>query len=363
MEFLYSALHSFAASAFLCFTTYRSAVTGTVTHFEMILGVLIIYIVFHNNNSSKRYLCLNGGDTNISYFHWLFKTFLSADFWLCSLIVVLPVSVLGQLVLKTPFYVLAAIMVFLLLISEAQQCRRWAEAYYDYCELRLEPDLKEHVEGCKSKPVKKILNMALGCIAVGFIRIILYLFTLATPILVFVAYEAGSIIIFILCAIPVALILRGYGSMRKRRAAIKELEGICRQYGYTLKDNTRLLRGLYYSTGKTDVIIEKGDQSYAISFLPVPYKISSIVFYTDKKYNFRPRILGMNISLPLHSIGFDCEYKEKYLLFTKAAKNAKLWDGRRYSDIDNGEVLYGAKVYSVSAFSAYFDRQLRKDSV
>jgi len=361
MEYLFSALHSLAASLFLSNMVYRAAVAGALTYFDVFLGALILYVVFHNNNSSKRYLCLEDEDTNSGFFHWLLKSIRSADFWLCALIIVTPVSFIAQKSLAMPVYWMIGIMLIMLLMCEAQQCRRWAEAYYDYCELRVEHSAKDYVKTTRTKPVKKAINMALGCIAVAGISVLLYLYRLATPVLMFVVYEAGTIIILILGAVPVLMLLRGFGCMRKRRSAVKALAQICNKYGYTLTDNTKIFKGLYYSTGKTDLMIEKGDRRYGISFLPIPYKISSIIFYTDKKYRFRPTAFGMSIPLPLHAVGFGDEYGEKYLLFTKPASRARLYDGRRYNEIDNGEVLYGAKAYSVSAFMTYFDRLARKD--
>ena len=361
MEYLYSALHSLAAALFLCSSVYRMASMGAVTYFEVLFGIFALYVIFHNNNDSKRYLCLKKMDLNTGFFHWVFKAFTSIDFWISALSVVLPVSLIVQLGLNIPFYFTVLITLPVLLLCEAQQCRRWTEVFCDYCELRNNPDVKEFIQGTKARPFKKIVNMVLGCMAVALVRTLLYLFTLASPVVVFVVYQTGSVIAYILCIIPLLLLLRGYDCMRKRKATVKALAEICKQYGYTIEDNTRLLKGLYYSTGKTDVILVKGNQRYAISFLPVPYKTSSIIFYTDKKYNFRPRILGINLSFPSHSIGFGDEEGEKYLLFTKAAARARFFSGRNYMEIDNGEVLYGAKLYSVTAFLTYFDRLARKE--
>jgi len=110
------------------------------------------------------------------------------------------------------------------------------------------------------------------------------------------------------------------------------------------------------------VVVGKGQKRYVINFLPVPYKISSLFFTLDQSYGFRPRIFGVGVNMPLHKLGFGKEEGERFLLLTKAAKNAKLWNGKGFSVVDNGEVLYGAKVYSVTAFATFFDRQLRKDN-
>ncbi len=376
MLYLYSVLHTLVPALILCVSLYLSVGMGATdffnsasvafaASFDAFLGMFMFYVVFHNNNHSKRSLYLGKGDQNTSLFHWLKKVLTSADFWLCSLLLVVPVSLIGrvQTALSMPFYTIVAIMLPILILCETLQCRRWAEDYAAYMELHVNDSTEEYLSRRKPSIRKKLLNMVLCLLAYGFVGFLPYIsVAVLVPILGVFASEIYSALIYIPLIILAIWLLRAYGTLRKRRKAIKELKELCTYNGYSLKDNTRFYKGLFYSTAEGDVVIEKGEKRYIISFIPVPYRFSKLVFYVANSYGFRPRILGMNVNMPVHKIGFGKEEGESFLVLSKAAANAKLWTGKGFSVIDNGEVLYGAKVYSATAFIAYFDRRLRKDN-
>jgi len=240
MKYLYSALHSFGASLILCFSLYFSVGKGATdfsnhasvalaASFDVFLGMFMFYVVFHNNNHSKRSICLRHGDTNTSFFHWLLKAFISADFWFCALVLVVPVSVIGrvQTALGLPFYSIIAIMLPVLLLCETLQCRRWAEDYAAYMELHVNDSTEEYLSNRKPSVKKKLLNMALCLAAYGFVGFLPYLsVAVIEPIIVVLGYEVYRLLTYIPLVILAIWLLRAYGTLRKRRKAIKELKAM-----------------------------------------------------------------------------------------------------------------------------------------
>ena len=256
---------------------------------------------------------------------------------------------------NTQIIVLIVYLVILYVISLAAELTAMASWYYDHTAQSAQMKKKKHEQDFKGELLKTFFTyLGGGFIICGALPILISIFPLFKELLLnpFTGFV-------IACVILVPIIYRPIRALIKRREFLKKLDTVCRQQGIALSDIDLPYRSIFSTTETESFTVTVGSKRYACKLIGALKRGSPMIFLQDGTCVISTLIHIRGIRLFYRATQFEYGFaseNQKILIINPVPKKLYRAENGKSTELDNGDVVDGYKVYSASGFIGALER-------
>ena len=256
---------------------------------------------------------------------------------------------------NTQIIVLIVYLVVLYVISLAAELTAMASWYYDRTAHSAQMKKKKHEQDFKGELLKTFFTyLGGGFIICGALPILISIFPLFKELLVnpFTGFV-------IACVILVPIIYRPIRALIKRREFLKKLDAVCRQQGIALSAIDLPYRSIFSTTETESFTVTVGGKRYACKLIGALKRGSPMIFFQDGTCVISTLIHIRGIRLFYRATQFEYGFaseNQKILIINPVPKKLYRAENGKSTELDNGDVVDGYKVYTASGFIGALER-------
>lgn len=260
---------------------------------------------------------------------------------------------------NTQIIVLIAYLVVLYVISLAAELtamRHWQVTRREYAEAKQsEKKRAEAKKQADKEGVRISLIYLFGSLALcNVLPILISIFPLFKELLLnpFTGFV-------IACVILVPLIYRPIRALIKRREFLKKLDTVCRQQGIALSDIDLPYRSIFSTTETESFTVTVNGKRYACKLIGALKRGSPMGIFQGGEGAIATHVRFARITLfsrvTQFEFGFASE-DQKILIINPVPKMLYRTENGKTTELDNGDVVDGYKVYTASGFIGALER-------
>lgn len=256
---------------------------------------------------------------------------------------------------NTQIIVLIVYLVVLYVISLAAELTAMASWYYDRTAHSAQMKKKKHEQDFKGELLKTFFTyLGGGFIICGALPILISIFPLFKELLVnpFTGFV-------IACVILVPIIYRPIRALIKRRDFLRKLDAVCRRQGIALSDIDLPYRSIFSTTETESFTVTVGGKRYACKLIGALKRGSPMGIFQGGEGAIATHVRFARITLfsrvTQFEFGFASE-DQKILIINPVPKKLYRTENGKTTELDNGDVVDGYKVYTASGFIGALER-------
>ena len=163
----------------------------------------------------------------------------------------------------------------------------------------------------------------------------------------------------IACVILVPIIYRPIRALIKRREFLKKLDTVCRRQGIALSDIDLPYRSIFSTTETESFTVTVGGKRYACKLIGALKRGSPMGIFQNGEGAIATHVRFARITLfsrvTQFEFGFDSN-DQKILIINPVPKKLYRTENGKTTELDNGDVVDGYKVYTASGFIGALER-------
>jgi hypothetical protein len=251
--------------------------------------------------------------------------------------------------------VLIVYLVVLYVISLAAELTAMASWYYDRTAQSAQMKKKKHEKDFKGELLKTFFTyLGGGLIICSALPILISIFPLFKELLInpFTGFV-------IACVILVPLIYRPIRALLKRREFLIKLDAVCRRQGIALSDIDLPYRSIFSTTETESFTVTVGGKRYACKLIGALKRGSPMGIFQNGDGAIATHVRFARITLFSRVTQFEFGFHsddQKILIINPVPKKLYRTENGKTTELDNGDVVDGYKVYTASGFIGALER-------